>query len=218
MLTKLKIEAYSDENFGSKIDSWEAQINPELYRREFRTLLDSDRGIDTAGSVARYRSIDPEVLVLDIVLDATGVVEGVDNVTDHIDRLKTVAYDYNGDIHSPNYLRLLWGELVFNCVLERLSVAYVLFSPAGEPLRARLSMTLLQHRTPEELAKAAHKSSPDLAHTRRIRDRVGLPILCAEIYGDPRYNVAVARTNGLTSLRRLPVGQEIGFPPLGAGP
>jgi hypothetical protein len=216
MLTKLRIEAYEDDAFGTPTDTWEAQINPEDYRREMRTLFSTDPGIDTAGSVSRYRTIDVEVLTLDVVLDATGVVDGTESVSDAVAHLKEVAYTYNGEIHAPNYLRLLWGDLVFACRLERLSETHLLFAPGGEPLRARLALTLRQHRTPQDLAAAARKSSPDVAHRRQIRDRAGLYVACAEIYGDPRYIVPVARANGLTSFRRVEAGRTIGFPPLGA--
>lgn len=215
MLKKLKIEAYEDETFGSKIGEWSAQINPEAYHHTHRTLFAKDDGIDTAGTVSRYRSIDAEEITFTAILDATGVVEDVDNVSQKIDELKAVAYRYNGDIHAPNYLRLLWGELVFNCRLLNLDISYVVFTPAGEPLRARLSFTVRQHQTPREIAERARRNSPDRAHVREMTAGTSVWLFCSQIYRNPLYTVAVARHNGMTSFRRVRTGRTVAFPPLG---
>ena len=40
-----------------------------------------------------------------------------------------------------------------------------------------------------------------------------LPALCARIYGDPGWYLAVARFNGLDNFRVLPAGTRIVLPP-----
>ena len=149
MLKKLKILAFADNALRNKIGEYSLQINPETYSHTHRTVFARARGIDTAGSLSKYRSHNPHDIKFDFILDATGAVPGVRNVSYEIANFKKVAYSYNGNIHSPNYLKLSWGPLVFKCLLNSLNITYQLFSPAGSPLRAKLSVAFRQHQTPK---------------------------------------------------------------------
>lgn len=214
MLQKLLLEAYADPEHNRKIDQWQVQINPEGYRQTYRTDYADDHGIDTAGPVLRYKSQAPQDLSLEFLLDATGPVGGVENVAEEITRLKAVAYDYNGDIHRPNFLRVIWGSLVFPSVLSDLDIDYELFKSNGDPLRARVRIALRHHASSENRSRKARKNSPDLTHTHIVRPGDSLPALCTQIYGSPRHAADVARLNGLSAIRVLPIDAVLQFPPL----
>lgn len=214
MLQKLLIEAYADPQHSRKIDKWHVQINPEAYRQTYRTDYTDDHGIDTAGPVLRYKSQAPQDLNLEFLLDSTGPVDGVDSVSQEIARLKSVAYDYSGDIHRPHFLRIVWGSLVFPCVLTGLDIDYELFKGNGDPLRARIRLALRHHEPTETRSRKARKNSPDLTHTHTVVSGDTLPGLCTEIYGNPRHCADVARINGLSAIRTLPMGAVLQFPPL----
>lgn len=214
MLTKFRIVAFSDDELRSQIGQYQVQINPETYEHGHRTEYSQDRGIDTAGSLAQFKSRSPENIRFDLVIDATGVVPGVKSIEDELGKLRSTAYTYNGDIHSPNYLKLLWGKLSFDCMLTSLDVSYLLFSPAGLPVRAKLSMTFRQHQTPADLAKRAGKRSADLTHLRVATDDNSLPQMCYQIYADSALYPQVARANDLNDLMHLPVGLNLKFPPV----
>ncbi len=215
MLKKLQIVSYSDAELRNKIGSYAVQINPENYDHRRRTMFAHDRGIDTKSALAKYKSRRPETLSFTYVLDATGVVPGGTNsVPREIAAFNKVAYNYNGSIHSPNYLRVVWGTLSFNCMLAALDIKYTLFSPAGIPLRAKVSVRFREHQTPEDLARSADKKSADLTHSRIVRGRDTLPILAHDIYGDVRLCVALARANNLDDLVHLKSGTRLRFPPV----
>ena len=110
MLSKLRILAYSDEDLRAKIGEYEVQINPESYTHNFKTTFSEDRGIDTAAVIAKFKTHDPQDVKFDFFIDSTGVVPGVENVADEITKFRDLAYTYNGQIHSPNYLQLVWGD------------------------------------------------------------------------------------------------------------
>lgn len=214
MLTKLKILAFSDDELRSQIGQYQVQINPENYDHKHSAEFVTDRGIDAAGAIAQFKARAPEELSFDITIDATGVVPGVTSVEDEMGKIRKLAYAFNGAIHSPNYLRVVWGKLSFDCMLQRMDVAYLLFNPSGVPLRAKLGLHFRQHQTPADLARNADKQSADLTHLRIARQDQTLPLLCNEVYDDPSLYPRVARVNDLNDLMHLPYGAGLSFPPV----
>jgi len=213
-LEKLKIIAYKDENFGSQIGEYPVQVNPEKYTHDHKTSFTNKKSTETSGVTTKYVAISPEAVKFDLYFDVTGVIGGITSIADAIQQFKDLVYTYNGSIHSPNYLKLLWGSLIFKCRLTSLNIEYTLFKPSGIPLRAKAGVSFEEYISPEELARRANKSSPDLSHVRLIRAGDTLPLLCHNIYGDSKYYLQVAHVNGLTDFRNLQVGTRIEFPPL----
>jgi Contractile injection system tube protein len=221
MLEKLKILAYTDENLTKSAGQYSVQINPEKYSQQFSAEYIGTPTLSTAGVTNKFVTQKPQDLDLEFYLDATGAVPQtsggtpVTSVSDEIDKIKGVVYSYNGNIHSPNYLRILWGKLKFDCRMESMGIEYLLFSPSGVPLRARLSPKFKQYLSSQKLALEAKNSSPDLTHYRTVAAGDTLPLMCHRIYQDSKYYVEIARVNGLTSFRDLEPGRQIFFPPLG---
>ncbi|MBS8226345.1 CIS tube protein [Vannielia litorea] len=214
MLSKLQIIAYKDDELRSKVGSYAVQLNPESYEHRHHAEFTTDRGIDAAGAISQFKSRAPEVLSFAAVIDATGVVPGVSSIDDELGKIRKVAYSFNGSIHSPNYLRVAWGKLTFDCQLVDLNVSYLLFSPQGLPLRARLIFTFRQHQTPADLARGAGKQSADLTHQRVVREEAGLSLMCYDVYGDPGLYPQVGRANDLNDVMHVPEGRALNFPPV----
>ncbi|WP_122158655.1 LysM peptidoglycan-binding domain-containing protein [Paraburkholderia sp.] len=216
-LEKVVVKGYNDERFSASAGSYTLKINPASFSQQFKTTYDPNKTTDTAGRVMRYVTIEPQTVSFEFYLDATGVIDGIASVNDEIARFRTVAYDFNGSIHSPNYLHLVWGKsLDFKCRLTSLDIEYQLFDPDGTPLRAKLKISLVQFLSADELARLANKTSPDLTHARVAVAGDTLPLMCFRIYGDSRFYLEVARYNGLTDFRNLRPGTSVIFPPLGA--
>ena len=214
MLAKLKILAYKDEHLRSKIGEYEVQINPEKYSQAFGVTFSQDKGIDTASVLPKFKTQTPQQIQLDFYLDSTGVVPGVTSIPDNLKKFKETAYDFNGQIHSPNYLKLLWGDLVFKCLLDSMDVDYTLFSPSGTPLRAKIAANFRQHQSPDELERRSAKKSADLTHRRTVVAGDTLPLMCHHIYGDSTFYMQVAGFNGMTDFRDLAEGTTLQFPPV----
>lgn len=212
-LQKLTITAYSDAKYAAEVGSYGLQINPENYTHNHSTGYNPAKSTDTAGTTTKYDTIEPETLSFSFHLDGTGVVSDL-KLSDSIKQFKKLAYGYNGDIHSPNYLLLVWGSLSFKCRLTKLDVEYTLFDPDGMPLRAKLTPSFQQFLSPDDLAKLSRKNSPDMTHLRYAAAGDNLPSMCQRIYGNSRHYLMVANQNGLTDFRDLQPGQPIVFPPL----
>jgi Contractile injection system tube protein len=221
MLEKLNIIGYSDEKLSKKTGVFSVQINPEKYAQQYSTKLAENETLNTGGVTNKFVVQKPQDLSLEFYIDASGAVTGtksgtrVTSVADEIERFKSVVYSYQGSIHSPNYLRLLWGKLTFDCRLLSMNIEYLLFTPQGVPLRAKLSTQFTQYLSAEKLQLKARKSSPDLTHRRTVVAGDTLPLLCFQIYQDSKYYFEIARFNRLNDFRNLEPGREILFPPLG---
>lgn len=204
------------------------QFNPETYTdtTEFKYGPD-DPPQGAAGSEAKFERVNPKKYSFELMLDGTGVspapppagaLDGVApstglSVVAQIELFK-LTVGFSGNVHRPRFLMLVWGRLIATTVLESYSVAYKLFSPAGLPLRATLSVTFREH-TPKgfgELLK--NLASPDVEHAHQVREGEHLSAIVARVYKDPAYYPAVARFNGLDTLRAVEPGRALYLPPL----
>jgi hypothetical protein len=120
----------------------------------------------------------------------------------------------NGKEHNPNDLTISWGSFVFQCHLTALSYDYTLFSPEGEPLRVKVSVSFISYIPRDEAQKRANQSSPDMTHIVTLKSGESIAGWCNEIYGDASYCLDVARYNRLAGFRNIPAGTKITFPPL----
>jgi nucleoid-associated protein YgaU len=98
--------------------------------------------------------------------------------------------------------------------LLTIDLVYNLFKPSGQPLRAKATCTFAISISDEVRLKLEDQHSPDLTHVRTVKDGDTLPMMCHEMYGDPKYYLEVARVNKLKNFRSLSVGEKIFFPPL----
>jgi nucleoid-associated protein YgaU len=215
---KLTVYAFADKRLEQKTAEFVLPINPEQYEQTLKVEYDVQPAQGAQGVEGRFKSSAPEELKLDFVFDGTNTVYGYAqegrSVPEQIDALKGVVYDLQGEIHQPRYLKLVWKDFTFDCILTELKITYTLFDPEGTPLRAKLSCTFLNYRETERRVREEGKSSPDLTHTRTVHDQDNLPLLTHRIYGAPDYYMEVALANNLTSFRRLRTGQTLRFPPL----
>ncbi|MCK6587051.1 MAG: hypothetical protein HUU21_11480 [Polyangiaceae bacterium] len=222
-LVKLTIVAFKDatrkEPLG-KDKEFEAMFNPASYTQTHVIPWAKQKVINASQQTAKYTGSLSDELSLDLILDGTGVTEmGVlagarKSVAARLEEFFATTLRYNGEIHEPNYLRVEWGILSFDCRLSRTSIRYTSFDPRGVPLRAELSVTLISDTAPEKRAKTEDKKSPDVTHARVVRSGDTLPLLTKSVYGSSARFLDVARWNGLDDFRDLSPGRKLLFPPL----
>ncbi|WP_428242860.1 CIS tube protein [Gynuella sp.] len=214
-LEKLLIKAYESEDFsGDAIAEFTAYVNPSEVTIAYEMEYDSAQGSGTTGSRMAFKKVKPGDLSLSFFIDGTGANGTLIDVQEAVETFQTVT-GYNGNIHRPNYLKVIWGTLqVKRCVLKSASIAYKMFKPSGEPLRAVISANFTDTSDDETRVALAQDSSPDLTHMRVIKAGDTLPQLCYQIYGDSRYYLKVARANGMDNFRQLKPGTRVYFPPL----
>ena len=216
-LEKLVIEAYDNPKFSKKaVKTFTVQMNPSDIKHEFTQVpfsigtLANGKGI-TDGRPMEYR----ESLGFDFYLDATGVLAGNIDIPKKIAELQTVCSKVIGTIHSPYYLKVKWGKsLSFKGTLNAMDLNYEMFAPDGSPIRVKVSMALNQFLDPQTKASLENTSSPDLTHTKTVKEGDTLPILSKDVYGDAKYYLQVARLNNIVNTTDLQPGTVLIFPPL----
>lgn len=230
-LTKLKIKAFSDEQFSEEVADGEFRtlLNPETYVFKYKIEQNDDQASGTSASAPRFNRALPEDLELEFVFDRTGVLtdygaagtaddktfkdEGR-GVIDDLEHFKKVVFDYNGEEHKPNYLIISWGTLLFKGSLSEMDITFKLFKPDGTPLRATAKAKFKGFVEDNLRVAMENNSSPDLTHVREVKKGDTLPLMSWRIYGDSKYYLEVAKANRITNFRKLEVGQRIFFPPI----
>ncbi len=214
-LEKMKIEAYTVADYsGGPAETFVVMFNPNTYSQKYDVEYEARQGAGDSASPQVFGNIKPQEYTFEFLFDGTGAVAPQEDVQATIDRFLTVTGKLEGEIHRPMYLRIIWGALVSKCVLKSAEITYTLFEPSGYPLRAKVKATFAENVEDALRVKQENKSSPDLTHSRVVREGDHLTLMCARIYGDPSYYLQVAEINGLDNYRRLEVGQTIRFPPL----
>lgn len=215
-LEKLTILAYTAPDYSGEPLStrFEAFVNPSEITLSYEAEYDSAQGSGTTGSRMSFKQMKPGELALTLFLDGTGASGRPLDVQQKIEEFQTVT-GYNGDIHRPNYLKAMWGTLqVKRCVLKSASITYKLFRPDGVPLRAVIAASFSDNSDDTTRVALAQDQSPDLTHRRILKAGDNLPLLCNEIYGDPRLYLRVAQANDIDDFRNIAPGTAVFFPPL----
>lgn len=213
-LDKLKLLSFKDETFKNPRGVYIAYFNPDSFSETYSVTYTDAEGEGGVGSDAKYSKTLAKTYSFNLIIDGTGSSGLKLPVLPQIELFKEMAYNYVGEIHRPPYLILNWGPKVEKCVLTSLTIDYTLFDPVGMPLRATLK-TKFKEVLPFLLRKKILKiNSPDLTHSRIVKEGDTLPLLCEEIYGDPKLYLKVAEVNKLTNYRELVPGTEVILPPI----
>jgi nucleoid-associated protein YgaU len=214
-LERLLIKAYETPDYsGEPVGEFQAYVNPGEITLAYEVEYDSAQGSGTTGSRMDFKKVKPGDLSLTLFLDGTGANGRPADVQEKVEQFQATT-GYNGRIHRPNYLKVVWGTLpVRRCVLRRASIAYKLFKADGVPLRAVITATFTDTTDDQTRVALAQDQSADLTHVRIVAAGDTLPALCHRVYGDPFLYLSVARANGLDHFRNLAPGTRILFPPL----
>ena len=148
----------------------------------------------------------------------------VEALVDSTDRMDDVRVRYvnqlrqlmaiNPQEHAPPLVAFVWDQQVLQGVLDSLAVTYVLFTPDGIPLRAKLTMALREYRPEAILATQTSLQSPNVEKTFVVRRGDTLASISQALYRSPAYWRELAAANGITDPRRLRPGQVLTAPRL----
>jgi nucleoid-associated protein YgaU len=89
-----------------------------------------------------------------------------------------------------------------------------MFSPTGVPLRAKISLALIEYRTVEDQVAETPRHSPDVEKSHVVRRGDSLASVANLAYNDPTHWRAIAANNGIEDPRRLTPGQTLQIPRL----
>lgn len=200
-------------------EAFEALVNPETYTLEYKVRTNDTQGAGTSGAQLTFQYTEPEELSFDFLFDNTGLIDGrpkPEGIFDDVEAFRRLLMEYRGNTHEPYHLKLIWGKLVFTGRAMDIGITYKLFNPDGQPIRAVVKVKFKRSVEEKKRAATEDRRSPDLTHRRTVRPGDTLPLMCFQVYGDPRHYLFVAEQNRLDDFRRLEVGATLRFPPLPA--
>lgn len=200
-----------------------ARFNPERYTISKSAQLQEINipGLDSP--VVQFVRGQNEKISMDLFFDTTdyGMADSVTDVrtlTNQVYKLLKI----NGDLHAPPRVQLQWGNSAHITshgtktdpwlVLESLSEEFNLFSPAGIPLRAKLTVSFREAWTIEQQLRETPRHSSDRTKIHRVlRGETVSQIAFAE-YSDPEQWRPIADANELDNPRRLTPGEILRIP------
>jgi Contractile injection system tube protein/LysM domain len=173
---------------------------------------------------AEFGGGNPRELALTLMLDAS-LLDGsqsVKSVTDSLFKMMEVSdgQPAGGTRSLPPFVTFRWGAVdTFKAVCTSLTVAFQLFRPNGEPIRADVKVQLKQ----AEQASTASSNSANKGQnptTRAIagrgvhmvQDGDSLPSIAYKAYGDATRWRTIADANGIEDPLRLRRGSALSLP------
>jgi Contractile injection system tube protein/LysM domain len=152
-----------------------------------------------------------EKLTAELLVDTSDTLEDVR--VRYVNKLRDLLR-LNADLHAPPIVRFTWDSQIFVGVIESLNITYVLFTPKGIPLRAKLSLALKEYRPAAVQVKESPKHSPDFEKAYTVRRGDTLSGIAAAVYRDPAVWRTIAGANGIKDPRRLRPGRLLTLPRL----
>ncbi|WP_373496443.1 LysM peptidoglycan-binding domain-containing protein [Aquiflexum sp.] len=227
---KLYVEPYKDAEFSQPVpeSKFSALINPATYNFSYKFEFDESQAPGTSSTNLKFNRILPRDLKFDFLFDGTGVVKdmsvlslGIANpfakpvtVTEQIEEFKRKIIDFQSDRHRPYYLKIHWGELLFECVLKQMDIEYKVFAPDGKPIRAIAKCQFAETIADKKRAPKENRQSPDITHERLFNATDRLDHLTFKIYEMDEPYIQIASFNELDGFRKIQAGTKIYFPPI----
>lgn len=221
-LDRLCIKAYHDAARERSVASFEADVNIDNFSQYHAIKYQNSGGIGTSAQEATYGKHMPQKRQFNLVLDHTGVFNSSisppdsqpDSIIDHVNQFLEVCYNYHGEIHSPRFLKIEWGELKFSCKIETADIKYSLFDRGGNPLRAEIDVSFIEDVPQSERNRQENNSSPDITHSHLVKAGDTLTAIAKDVYGSASYYLLLAKANKINHFRNLKAGTEIKLPSL----
>jgi Contractile injection system tube protein/LysM domain len=155
-----------------------------------------------------------EKMTTDVLVDTSDTLEDVR--AKYVDNLRGLM-NLNRELHAPPIVRFVWDTEIFRGVLESLNVTYILFTPKGVPLRAKLSLGLKEYRPVKIQLKGNPTSSPNFDKTYVVQRGDTLSGIAFAVYHDASVWREIARNNNIEDPRTLDPGTVLQLPSLPQG-
>jgi hypothetical protein len=201
-------------------------FNPTEYSISKSNEWKYDKVTGTSFPPAQFGGGNPRELSLSLLLDAS-LLSGdahVRGVTNELFRMMEVpgGQGAGGTGSVPPFVTFHWGqEVTFKAVCTQLTVAFKLFRPNGDPIRADVKMTLKQAVTASTAsANGANRGTNPTTRANAghgvhmVKDGDSLPSIAYQAYGDATVWRAIAEANDIENPLHIRRGHALSLPKL----
>lgn len=213
-LEKLTIKAYKKPDYSDTPVEFAVMFNPASYSLNYTIEYETPKAKGATGSNQVYSNMKSQEYSFDFIFDGTGTSSDKQDVNELINEFFDVTAKYDGEIHRPKYLKIIWGTFKADCVLKSADINYNLFNSDGSPLRAKVTAKFAEHIEDVLRVRQEDSHSPDITHMVTVVAGDTLPVLSYKIYGDKKYYQQLAKYNNINAFRKLEPGTQLYFPPL----
>jgi Contractile injection system tube protein/LysM domain len=202
----------------------ECYFNPTEYSISKSNEWKYDKVTGNSLPPAQFGGGNPREMSLSLLLDVSllGNEATVREVTDKLFKMMEVPGGQTGGGTSavPPFITFHWGSVIpFKAVCTQLTVAFKLFHPNGEPIRADVKMTLKQAETASTASShGAHRphnptTRANAGHgVHRVKDGDSLPSIAYQTYGDATLWRKIADANDIENPLHLRRGTPLSLP------
>ncbi|MBC3839977.1 LysM peptidoglycan-binding domain-containing protein [Streptacidiphilus sp. 4-A2] len=202
---------------GGEIGTVDFQFNPNELTVTRRAQWSLDHAVAfNRGVLANFKGADPASMQVDVFLDCTA--PGSKPVQPQVELLLSCCEVYPPSIFtkrpSPPWVRMSWGSfstVQFIAYVTEAAAKHTLFSPAGEPLRATVTLSL----TEIAVLTAGQNPTSGALTARRVHRVVAgdtLQSLAWREYGDATVWRVIAEANEIDDPMELEPGTELLLP------
>lgn len=213
-LQKAKIKVYREP-----VEEITCLFNPADYRISESAGYANQKRLGRNGKSNHYTGGLESSLSLSLYYDLT---ENLGQLSEEDKGRATVRSDTDkiasllkveGSLHKPPEIEFIWGDLAYRGVLTSLNREFTYFGIEGNPLRAKLDLTISSVENAAD-AMASPKESPDRTKHRMVVEGTSLWKLAWEEYGDCEKWREIAEFNGLMNPLDIKPGQILKLPAL----
>ena len=139
--------------------------------------------------------------------------------TDLLLEMMKVQKDLGPEGGWPPQVMIEWGGLQkgptwqLSCYITSMTQKFLLFAPDGTPLRATVSLQLMQADDGKLNPQNPTSGGQGNERTRLVQPGERLDLIAHQEYGDSTMWRVIADANGLLGIRDLTVGQRLAIPP-----
>jgi nucleoid-associated protein YgaU len=229
-LLKAKFKVYKKDG---SFDTIDVQYNPEKLSFEKAPKIAEIPipGIDAP--LQQFVRGQSETLTVELFFDSTegGTGATAQSVTEQTDKFYGLV-KIDPQTHAPPVCTFIWGAAFpgdklppmyqnqrrteFKGLVTKVKQDFTLFSPAGTPLRATLTVTIDEYRPLHEQLKQLNLQSADHTRSHVVEDGDTLSLVAWEYLQKPTEWRYVADANDIDDPRRITVGTAVVIPPVGA--
>lgn len=214
-LTKLIIRGYDKPEElaqqGKPVAEFKVMFNPENFSLGNVFKFDDAQSDAETGSEQKFKSVVPREFSYNFLIDSTNASGTPNDVVEQITLFKKTT-GFEGKERRPLYLTISFGTFTIRCIIKAFEFKYTLFGNDGTPVRAMISATFCEYKTPDQQLR----ENPDLASklTRLVNMDVGqtLDLLAHTVYGEADKLIEIAKANGLNSLKAVTDGLRLELP------
>ena len=169
---------------------------------------------------AQFGGGNPRTLTLNGLLLDRSLAGPNGNIKDIVDKLfglmaAPAGSNAGGAAAAPPFVTFAWGQNVtFKAVITSLTVAYKLFQPNGDPIRADVNMALTEAEQAEVKAQNPTTRAEAGLGVHTFKDGDSLQSIAYRVYGDAARWRTIAEINGIDDPLRVRRGTPLMLPRL----